>query len=129
MTPEEHDKNMAVIQCLNHFSNLSFGNVMRREKLNLELLEKFASPAFFLKFNTVGRMLEQDASLYTDIELENPFSKDFAEKYIEAAKELYESISKKDKEKFESIFIKTKEYFGEHAEKAKKLTDEMLKNG
>lgn len=126
MSPDEHDKNMAVIQCLNHFSNLSFGNVMKREKLDLDLLNKLSSPAFFLRFNTVGRMLEQNPELYTDIELENPYSKEMAEKYIEAAEELKKSISEKDREKFEEIFSSAKSYFGEYAEKAKKITDKML---
>ncbi len=128
MSPEEHDKNMAVIQCLNHFSNLSFGDFLRKKDFDLDVLEKLMTPAFSLRFNAIGRMLDSDASLYTDIELENSYTKEFVEEYIKSAEELKKAIREKDSEKFEEIFNKTKEYFGGHTKKAKEKSDEMLKS-
>lgn len=126
MTPEEHDKNMAVIQGLTHISNISLGYALKKIGYDLTKAEKLSSPVYLLRLYTAGRILAQDEKLYSDIEMENPYSKDIAKAYLEAVKEIEESVGKSDKTAFERIFLESKKYFGNQCKKAMELTNKIL---
>lgn len=127
-TPQEHDKNMAVIQCLTHFSNLSLGSTLERINFDLEIAKELSSPVYLMRVYGAGRILAQDETLYSDIQLENPYSKDMAKAYLESVKELYESVNNKDKKQFENIFIKSKNYFKDFLKISMEITDKMIKS-
>jgi prephenate dehydrogenase len=126
MGADEHDRIMAIVQCMNHFSNFSTGYAMEKTGLNLKEIDKLASPNYNLRLYPIGRVLMQDASLYSDILTENPYSKEFNRKFVEASNELLEAIENNDKEKIESIIAKTKNYFGELSEKSLEITNKIL---
>ncbi len=128
MTKEEHDKNMAVIQCLTHFSALSMGSTL--EKLNYDLIkgESIATPVYLMRFYGVGRILAQDPDLYTDIQMCNPFAKDVAKMYKKSVDELLISINNSDATTFSSIFNKSKKYFGHVAIRSMEVTDKLIKS-
>lgn len=126
MTPDEHDRNMAVIQGLTHISNISLGYALKRLCYDLSKAEKLSSPVYLLRLYTAGRILAQDEKLYSDIEMENPYSKETAKAYLEAVKEIEASVEKNDKTAFERIFLESKHYFGDKCRKAMELTNRIL---
>ncbi|XLQ20356.1 MAG: prephenate dehydrogenase/arogenate dehydrogenase family protein [Candidatus Moraniibacteriota bacterium] len=127
MTKEEHDKNMAVIQCLTHFSALSLGSTLEKLHYNLEVGESIATPVYLMRLYGVGRILAQDADLYTDMQMYNPFAKEVAIKYKESVDELFQSVDISDENKFNKIFSKSKKYFGNMATRSMEITDKLIK--
>jgi prephenate dehydratase/prephenate dehydrogenase len=110
MTPEEHDKKMAVIQAMNHFDNISFANALK--ELNFNISEKaLFSPAFNLKMNIIERMLSQSPELYSDMEILNPYSKEYANNYLKALLEIKKDIDLKDSKALEKKIIELQDYF------------------
>ncbi|MDO8460001.1 MAG: prephenate dehydrogenase/arogenate dehydrogenase family protein [Nanoarchaeota archaeon] len=124
MTPEEHDKQMAVIQCLNQLSNFAFGRTL--QKLNFNIQSKITSPSYLLKLYGLGRVLDQDPGLYADIEVQNPYSKEVAAVFTKSAQELEGLIKKNNKTDLEKTITEIKKYFGQ-TKKATEITNEMLK--
>jgi len=127
MTSKEHDRHMAVIQCLTHFSNLSLGSALSKINYDLSLGEKIATPVYKLRFYGVGRILAQDSILYADIQKYNPFAKEVSEIYLKAVRELNDSVKNNKSEEFINIFKRSQKYFGEFKEKSLKITDKLIK--
>lgn len=127
MKPEEHDRQMAVIQCLTHFSNLSLGSALSKINYDLTLGEKIATPVYKLRFYGVGRILAQNPVLYADIQTHNPFAKEVSQIYLEAVKELNNAVKKNNIQEFIDIFKKSQIYFGKFKEKSMKITDKLIK--
>ena len=126
LSADEHDRQMAVIQGLTHISNISLGYALKKLGYNLDKGEKLSSPVYLLRLYTAGRILAQDEKLYSDIEMENPYSKETAKAYLEAVKEIEASIEKGNKTEFERIFLESKQYFGDKCKKAMELTSKVL---
>ncbi|MFH1064912.1 MAG: prephenate dehydrogenase/arogenate dehydrogenase family protein [Nanoarchaeota archaeon] len=126
LSADEHDRQMAVIQGLTHISNISLGYALKKLGYNLDMGEKLSSPVYLLRLYTAGRILAQDEKLYSDIEMENPYSRETAKAYLEAVKEIESSVDKSDKDAFERIFIESKQYFGDKCKKAMELTSKVL---
>jgi len=127
LTTEEHDKNMGVIQCLTHFSNLSLGYALQKLSVDLDLAKELSTPVYLMRLFGVGRILAQDADLYADIQMQNPYSKEMSEKYFEAVDELNKAVKNFDDKSFIDIFNKSKEYFGDVCDESMKVTDKLIK--
>jgi len=127
LTAEEHDKNMGVIQCLTHFSNLSLGYALQKLGVDLDLAKELSTPVYLMRLFGVGRILAQDADLYADIQMQNPYSKEMSEKYFEAVDELNKAVKNFDDKSFVDIFNKSKEYFGDVCTESMKVTDKLIK--
>ncbi|MFA5887384.1 MAG: prephenate dehydrogenase/arogenate dehydrogenase family protein [Candidatus Nanoarchaeia archaeon] len=126
LSADEHDRQMAVIQGLTHISNISLGYALKKLGYDLSNAEKLSSPVYLLRLYTAGRILAQDEELYSDIEMENPYSKETAKAYLEAVKEIESAVEKGNKSEFERIFIESKQYFGDKCRKAMELTSKVL---
>ena len=96
MKPEEHDKQMAIIQCLNQLSNIAFGDSLKQLKFNLD--NPLTSPNFQLRLYPVGRVLSQSEEMWADIETENPFSKEVAKVFQESTNKMKKMIENNDKQ-------------------------------
>ena len=127
ISPDEHDKTMAVVQCLNHLSNLSFGYTLKKANFKPEKAKEFSTSAYRLRLYPIGRLFYQDAEMYADIETENPYSRKIAKIHLKALKEIYKTIARKDKKRFEEIFNETKSFFGDLTEKSQGISNEMIK--
>ncbi len=126
MKPEEHDKSMAVVQCLNHLSNISFATALKA--LNFNLSNELVSPNFELRLYSVGRMLSQDEQMYSDIETENPFSKEAAQAYFDIVSVMKTFIETNNKSSIENLILEARNYFGSLSEESKELTSKILEN-
>lgn len=86
MTSEEHDKTMAVMQCLTHLSNLTFAYALT--KMSADIQPEATTPAFLLRLYAAKRMLSLEHSLYAGILSENPFGGETVRRYLETVAEV-----------------------------------------
>jgi prephenate dehydrogenase len=68
----EHDRLMAVVQGLSHFTLIALEMAIQELKVNPRDLEDFATPTFTTLHNLARRLFTQDATLYACIQLQNP---------------------------------------------------------
>ncbi len=127
MTVEEHDKQMATIQCLTHFSTLSLGSALEKMDYDLEKGEKISTPVYLMRLYGVGRILAQDSDLYADMQTYNPYAKEVIQTYKESVDELFQTVKDGDTQAFHDIFEKSKKYFGTVAERSMEVTDKLIK--
>jgi prephenate dehydrogenase len=71
-TAAEHDRLMAVVQGLSHFTLIALEMAIRELGVPSQDLEDFATPTFTTLHNLARRLLSQDAALYACIQLHNP---------------------------------------------------------
>ncbi len=112
-SPEEHDRVMGVVQGMTHFMLISAGVCMREMNLRLEESRKFASPVYQLIIDLIGRILEQDPNLYSEIQIYNIEAKKAREKYMEIARELEVLLSRGDKRGFIGEMVSAAKHFGD----------------
>lgn len=127
MTPEEHDKMMAVIQGLTHFSAIALCHCMK--DLNFDIKKSFecTSPVYRLTLDMAGRILNQEPELYADISLLNPMTPEILLQYIKSAETLFKKIQTKDREGFIKFFEEASQYLGDFTEKAEKESNLLIK--
>ncbi len=106
MKPEEHDKLMAIVQCVNHFDNIAFADFLFKNKSIGLLKDSFVTPAFLLKANFINRTLAQDASLYSEIETYNTYAKKFVGEFFKSISHLKNIIDVKDSVALEKVIKK-----------------------
>ncbi len=126
ITPEEHDRMMAVIQGLLHFSSISICHSLRKLGTPMSEMEKLSSPIFRLSMDVVGRILNQDGNLYADIELLNPFAVETLRTYIADAQSLLATIEQKDKNAFLTYFNEAADYLGKFKKESEYYTDLVI---
>ncbi len=71
-TAPEHDRLMAVVQGLSHFTLIALGMAIRQLGVAPKDLEDFSTPTFATLHQLARRLLSQDATLYACIQLQNP---------------------------------------------------------
>ncbi|KYC44608.1 MAG: prephenate dehydrogenase [Candidatus Methanofastidiosum methylothiophilum] len=127
MTPEKHDKMMAVIQGLTHFSAIVLCHSLKDLDFDIKKSFECTSPVYRLTLDMAGRILNQEPELYADISLLNPKTPEILSQYIKTAEALYKKIENKDREGFIEFFEEASEYLGEFTEKAEKESNILIK--
>ncbi|MFC1697525.1 prephenate dehydrogenase/arogenate dehydrogenase family protein [Nanoarchaeota archaeon] len=112
-TPDKHDKEMAVIQCLRHFSTIALGISLKDLKFNLKSSKKYYSPIYQIRMEMLGRLFDEDAELYADILTLNPYSKIVLNRYLKSTKLLYNDVKFKKRNKIAKKFKDTSKFLGE----------------
>ena len=127
-TPDEHDKMMAVVQVLVHFSKIVTGETMRMCDISIDRTMKFLSPIYTIELSVIGRLFAQSPELYANIEMYNPYTKFIMEKFIYAAKFFAHIIEQKDKEEFCVEFNKVADYFSDFCNDSLKVTNGLVES-
>ncbi|TRX57461.1 bifunctional chorismate mutase/prephenate dehydrogenase [Thalassomonas sp. M1454] len=116
VTAVEHDKAMAMVQVMRHFSTVCYGYHLMQENVELEQLLAMSSPIYRLELAMVGRLFAQDPNLYADIIYSNPdnvvMMKRFAHRFIE----LLEHVENGSKIDFIAKFNQVADWFGDDAQ-------------
>ena len=68
LSPEEHDRLMAVVQGLTHFVYIALGGTLRALDFNVAHSRRFTSPIYDIFLDLVGRILAQNQELYALIQ-------------------------------------------------------------
>lgn len=104
LSPEMHDKYMAVIQALNHMILLSLGTTLCQEELNPELLHALSTPSFEKQLEIMLRLIPQDPKLYSHIQMDNPFTLEALKSFKRNFETLFCIISVNKDEEFIKYF-------------------------
>lgn len=125
-TPAEHDKMMSVIQGVMHFTSITMSHVLKELKIDIFESQDFSSPIYKLRMDMVGRILNQDARLYADIEILNPKTIKALSTYLKTSKRLYKIIQKKDTLAFMDYFNEAGNYLGDFKQEATLYSDYVI---
>ncbi len=125
-TPEEHDRMMAVVQVLVHYSTLVMGEALRSNAVPVQRSLAFTSPIYRLELAFTGRLFAQSADLYAEIEMGNPHGAEVRDRFRRAAERVGTLIDHGDREGFRALFDEVSEYFGGFQEESMRLSDLVI---
>ncbi len=124
MSPEQHDKMMAVVQGLTHFAYISIGSVFKELEFDVANSRKFMSPMYDIMLDLVGRILAQNPYLYAMIQM-NPEVAKVHRAYIEQCGQMAEIVKNKDVEGFVALMKKAASHFGD-TESALRRSEKLI---
>lgn len=122
VSPQKHDKIIALSQVLNHFWLIILAKMMEDTKFSLEEIVNLSPPSFERQLHILKRFAYQDEKLYAKIQLDNPLGKKMRRMFCQNCKLLTKAFNNKNYEEAESEFLN---YFKMAKEVAKKL-DKLL---
>lgn len=126
MDPERHDKVMAVVQGLHHFSSLVFAHALNATGVSVEESMQVASPVYELRMELVGRILAQNPQLYAEMELENPYIPEVLDAYTASLKHFKEAIEAHSQDACIRFITEAADSFGSYRFRALERSDELL---
>lgn len=126
ISARKHDKAMAMVQVMRHFSTVAYGYHLMQEDTNLSEIIALSSPIYRLELAMVGRLFAQDKELYTDIIFSNVDNAQSIKRFSERFEELLVIMQEGDKNAFAEIFEKVSLWFGDYAEQFLAESSEML---
>ena len=125
-TPEEHDRIMAVIQGLMHFSTLVVAETMRSAGFSPVDMQRFTSPVYRIETGIVGRILGQEPDLYGPILQENPEVAGVVASFVRATERLAAVVDGGDSEEFNAFFSANREFFQQVIPECTDVTDRLI---
>ncbi|MEE9146415.1 MAG: prephenate dehydrogenase/arogenate dehydrogenase family protein [Candidatus Tectomicrobia bacterium] len=90
--PEHHDKQMAFHQNLEHFTKLVLAQVLRAQFGDPFEMDSYSSPNSRTSLITMGRILNADPDLYSEIQSHNLQGPAMIQTYLEAAQALGQAL-------------------------------------
>ncbi len=111
-TPEAHDRAMAVVQVLTHYSTEVLGRTMQRLDVSVEETLHFTSPIYHMELLMTARHFAQSADLYASIEMSNPNHDEVMRTFRDAAGEVHQAVADGDRAAFQSMFDEVGDFFG-----------------
>jgi len=91
-TPEYHDKQMALHQNLEHFTKIILAHILRTHFGDPTELDSYSSPNSRASLITMGRILNADTDLYSEIQMYNLQGPALIQAYCEAAQALGQAL-------------------------------------
>jgi prephenate dehydrogenase len=101
---DEHDRMMGLIQGAHHFCTLALALLIGRSGFHVSDLSRCSTETFRERLERIRSMMEQRADLFGSLLVDNPAAAEFSERYLEAARELFEMIRKGDRGAFKEVF-------------------------
>ena len=126
--PDTHDRMMAVIQVLVHFSTIVMGEALRRTGTSVSDSLKFTSPIYRLELAFVGRLFTQNPDLYAEITMTNPHGAMVRKAFLDAAKALDTSVGAGNRDVFRQQFSSVSEWFSAFGPEAMALSDFIIES-
>ena len=93
-TPEAHDRAMAVVQVLTHYSTEVLGRTMQKLDVSVQETLRFTSPIYHMELLMAARHFAQSPDLYSAIEMTNPNAESVTSAFTKAAEELRQLIKR-----------------------------------
>jgi len=125
-TPDEHDRMMAVVQVLTHYSTIVMGAALERSGLDLADTLRFTSPIYRLELAFVGRLFAQDPDLYAEIEMTNPDGAALRKAFLDAANEIDHMLENGDRRAFRLQFEDVASWFRTFSGEAMTLSNRII---
>ena len=115
---EDHDRIMAVVQVLVHFSTEVMGRTLARLGVAIDKTLAFMSPIYLIELIMTARHFAQAPQLYASIQMANPATADVTRAFLDAAEELDRLAASKDHPGFERMFDEVGAFFGSFTDQA-----------
>ena len=115
VSANEHDRAMAMVQVMRHFSTIAYGYHLMTEGVDLQQLVDMSSPIYRLELIMVGRLFAQNPELYSDIIFSNSDNIAMMKRFAYRFLELLEDVEMGDKEAFVTMFDQVADWFGDYA--------------
>ena len=112
----EHDRAMAMVQVMRHFSTIAYGYHLMTEGADLQQLVDMSSPIYRLELIMVGRLFAQNPDLYSDIIFSNSDNIAMMKRFAYRFLELLEDVEMGDKAAFVTMFDQVSAWFGDYAD-------------
>ncbi len=126
MTPAQHDLQMANIQNLVHFANLTLAKTLIDNEINLT--GKISTPVFLAQLSTLSRVISKSPELLSEIQLGNSSAQRVLEDYIEYQIKVLDFVKNNDNKKLTNEFSSIHQAI-ESATGVKKVKEPLLKAG
>lgn len=101
-TPENHDKQMAFHQNLEHFTKVVLAQVLRTHFGDPTEMDSYSSPNSRTSLVTMGRILKADPELYSEIQSYNLQGPDMLRTYLDIAQTLGQALIAGDMQAFKT---------------------------
>lgn len=118
MTPEAHDRMMAIVQGLTHFQAMTAAHCMEALHFKPGETLQSASPVYRLRLAMIGRILAQNPRLYAEIQVYNPFVKGVLEQLRRSNERLLSLIVAEDVEGLVAEFTRVRDELGGFGERS-----------
>ena len=112
LSPEEHDRIMAVVQALTHFAYIGIGSTLKALQFDVKNSRRFMSPVYEIMIDFVGRILDQNPELYASIQ-SNPQAASVRQTFLSQCMRLCEKADCGDMEGFKQMMRQAAEHYGE----------------
>jgi prephenate dehydrogenase len=111
MTPEEHDKMMAVVQGFSHFTAIAAADALARLG-DLKEMKTAATTTFNIFLNYIESVIGDDPELYTAIQMEHPEMPEIYEKLTQSIDKFAGYVKEKDTHSFVKRMRELKKFLG-----------------
>lgn len=125
MGAEEHDKIMAIIQCMTHYTVISYLIALHSLK-DFEQLRGIKTPMFAALTNLATAVLSGNPEVFGELQVHNRYSRLVRHRVMESCKRLNTIFSAKDAKSMENVFEEALKFYGTSA--AKKAYDELYQH-
>jgi prephenate dehydrogenase len=105
-TADEHDKTLAIVQGLTHYSQFVSAAVIMETGINLKDTLKFGTPNYNLFLSGMARVILQNPELYAQIQLSNYNNPKIRKLFSKKAKEIEKLCAKSSSEELQKFIIK-----------------------
>jgi prephenate dehydrogenase len=92
LDPEEHDRQMAVVQALTHFMTICMGRTLQKMNMKNDTAHSCSTPVFRINHDLIGRLFAQDLELYRTIINENRHFSEVLDVFLSVVREGKSSI-------------------------------------
>ena len=125
ISPEKHDKQVAYLQALLHFSNINFAYFLAFKRF--KSIPYFLTPVFKIQNLVLARILAQNPQLYAEIEMFNPYFPKICREYANEVKKLQKIIEEKNVNEFKKRFDLARAYLKNYLKVGESKSIEVLK--
>ncbi len=125
ISPQEHDRFVAVVQGLTHFAYITIGTTFERLDFSVNESRRFMSPVYDIMLDFVGRILGQNPYLYAYIQIENPEVLRVHEAFMRECRELSSIVKNNDVDGFTTKMKDAAVHFGDTAS-ALRRSDKLI---
>ena len=112
MSPDSHDRMMAVVQGLTHFQAITAAHCMGEMDFEPVKSLESASPVYKLRLAMIGRILAQSPRLYAEIQIFNPFVREVLEQLQRSHERLLGFVIARDVDGFAAEFSRIRDKLG-----------------
>ncbi len=126
MSPDSHDRMMAVVQGLTHFQAIAAAHCMEALDFDPGASLESASPVYKLRMAMIGRILAQSPRLYAEIQIFNPFVREVLEQLQRSHSRLLGFVIARDVDGFAAEFTRVRDQLGSFSSESLKELSRLV---